>query len=75
MKYAMPLGVGTADSWTSLSVDGALTRSNSRAAFGRNVPLPPENGHWSDNAERSFPLGHRPGNPRNIPSPKIAQFG
>ena len=69
------LGIGIADSWEALAVDGVFTGSQSRAAFGDNVPLQNGNGHWRDDQACQFPLGHRPGNPLNILSPTIGQFG
>ena len=69
------LGIGIADSWDAQAVNNAFTGAESRAAFGQNVPLQIGAGHWRDDQACQFSLGHRPGNPLNILSPTIGQFG
>lgn len=69
------LGIGTADSWDTYVTGSGFTGPNATASFGGNVPLQVGAGHWQDDETCQFPSGYEPGNPLNVLSTTIGQFG
>lgn len=69
------LGIGTVDSWDTYVTAGGFTGPNAVASYGGNVPLQVGGGHWRDDERCVSPNGYEPGNPLNVLSRTIGQFG
>ncbi|CAN5221283.1 hypothetical protein BH23VER1_BH23VER1_14130 [soil metagenome] len=73
------LGMGTTDSWDTFVgfAGGGLgfTGQNATAAYGGMIPLHIDGSHWRDDGVCVFGTGYVSGNPLNILSKTIAQFG
>lgn len=68
-------GVGTADSWDDYIVGGHFTGPESVASFGGDVPVSTDGAHWQNDGKCELPNGYVIGNPLNVLSKTIAQFG
>lgn len=75
-EVAHVLGIGITDtSWFTYVTGSGFTGSASVASYGGNVPLEPDGGHWQNDGACSGTTGYLPGNPLNVLSKTVAQFG